>query len=373
MNINDDEIVLNNSLKKFEIEQKKIELKSTPNYVTIGAHYGCNARCVFCLGGNYPNFSLKKYKEFFEPKIGHVLKKAVNVGFCGFGEILIQPEINEILDYLNKTLPRQAKAFTTNGISLNEAICQKLTDGRYDVMISMHAANAELHEKMTRTKKFNEIVNNIKRLVQLKKEKNSKISINMVFVITQENIGDLCNFIKFSKDLETDCVSANYLTMYEKDHVDMSVFWNKEKTNEILSQAEELRDKLSFSVNLPLKFQQYPKSENISCQDPWEFFYTEVQGSVNPCCLAGDHIGNLNDDDFETIWNSKGYKMLREGIVTGNIHNWCKNCLKYDKNNVNKLMAHITFRPETQKMLLEYIMRNNQKYKLKEEDIGFSL
>lgn len=373
MNINDDEIVLNNSLKKFEIEQKKIELKSTPNYVTIGAHYGCNAKCIFCLGGNYPNFSLKKYKEFFEPKIGHVLKKAVNVGFCGFGEILIHPEINEILDYLNKTLPCQAKAFTTNGISLNEAICQKLTDGRYDVMISMHAANAKLHEKMTRTKKFNEIVSNIKRLVQLKKEKNSKISINMVFVVTQDNIDNLCDFIKFSKDLETDCVSANYLTMYEKEHVDMSVFWNKEKTNEILSQAEELRDKLSFSVNLPLKFQQYPKSENISCQDPWEFFYTEVQGSVNPCCLAGDHIGNLNDDDFETIWNSKGYKMLREGIVTGNIHNWCKNCLKYDKNNVNKLMAHVTFRPETQKMLLEYIMRNNQKYKLKEEDIGFNL
>ena len=36
-------------------------------------------------------------------------------------------------------------------------------------------------------------------------------------------------------------------------------------------------------------------------------------------------------------------------------------------------MAHVTFRPETQKMLLEYIMKNNQKYKLKEEDIGFSL
>ena len=135
------------------------------------------------------------------------------------------------MDYLNQTLPFQAKAFTTNGISLNETICQKLTDGRYDVMISMHAANAQLHEKMTRTKKFNEIVNNIKRLVQLKKEKNSKISINMVFVVTQDNIGNLCDFIKFSKDLQTDCVSANYLTMYEKEHVDMSVFWNKEKNS----------------------------------------------------------------------------------------------------------------------------------------------
>ena len=36
-------------------------------------------------------------------------------------------------------------------------------------------------------------------------------------------------------------------------------------------------------------------------------------------------------------------------------------------------MAHITFRLETQKILLEYILKNNQKYNLKQEDIGFSL
>jgi ABC-type proline/glycine betaine transport system substrate-binding protein len=82
---------------------------------------------------------------------------------------------------------------------------------------------------------------------------------------------------------------------------------------------------------------------------------------------------NLNDSSFEDIWNSGGYFMLREGIVTGNIHTWCKNCLKYDKNNVNKLLSHITFRPETQQKLLKYIFENNKKYNLKKEDIGVEL
>ncbi|MDD5102142.1 MAG: radical SAM protein [Endomicrobiaceae bacterium] len=368
--MNYEKILLNNSVRNLEIEQKKINLNSTPSYITIGAHYSCNASCVFCLGGDYPDFSLAKYKDFFEPKIGHILKKAINVGFCGFGEILLHPEIIPILDYLSETLPNQSKAFTTNGIMLNEKICQKLTDGRYDVMISLHASNNVLHEKITRTKKFNDIVKNIKRLVELKKQKQSKISINMVFVITQDNIDNLCDFIKFSKELETDCVSANYLTMYEPNHVDMSVFWIKDKVNNILEQAEKLREELSFSVNLPLKFQEYSKADNIACRDPWEFFYTEVQGSVNPCCLAGNHIGNLNSNGFEEIWNSEGYVMLREGIASGNIHTWCKNCLKYDKNNVNKLLSHITFRPETQQLLLKYIFKNNNKYNLKKEDIG---
>ncbi|MGE4385230.1 MAG: radical SAM/SPASM domain-containing protein [Endomicrobiaceae bacterium] len=365
-----EKIALNNSVRNLEVEQKKIKLDSTPSYVTIGAHYGCNASCVFCLGGDYPNFSLAKYKEFFEPKIGHVLQKAINVGFCGFGEILLHPEIGQILDYLSETLPEQAKAFTTNGIMLNEEICQKLTDGRYDVMISLHASYPALHEKITGTKKFNDIIKNVRRLVELKKRKNSKISINMVFVITQDNIDNLCDFIRFSKELGTDCVSANYLTMYETSHIDMSVFWIKEKVNAVLAEAETLRDKLAFSVNLPLKFKEYDKSDNIPCRDPWEFFYTEVQGSVNPCCLAGSHIGNLNNSSFEEIWNSDGYAVLRKGIISGNIHTWCKNCLKYDKNNVNKILSHITFRPETQQLLLKYILNNNGKYNLKKEEIG---
>ena len=364
-------VKLNNSIRNLEISQKKIKLESTPSYITIGAHYNCNASCVFCLGGDYPNFTLDKYKIFFEPKLKDVLKKSINIGFCGFGEILLHPEISDILDYLDLTLPNQSKAFTTNGIMLNEKICQKLTDGKYDVMISLHASNAKLHEKITKTKRFDDIISNVKRLVELKKQKQSKLSINMVFVITQDNIDDLCDFIKMSKELGTDCVSANYITMFETQHVDMSVFWMKDKVNAILTEAEKFRD--GFSVNLPLKFQKYSKSDNVACRDPWEFFYTEVQGSVNPCCLAGNHIGNLNNSSFEEIWNSEGYFMLREGIVSGNIHTWCKNCLKYDKNNVNKLLSHITFRPETQQKLLKYIFENNHKYNLKKEDIGVEL
>ncbi len=124
---------------------------------------------------------------------------------------------------------------------LNEKICQKLTDGRYDVMISLHASNGMLHEKLTRTKKFDDILKNIKRLVELKKQKQSKLSINMVFVVTQDNIDDLCSFIKLSKELGTDCVSANYITMFETSHVDMSVFWMKDKANAVLSEAENIK------------------------------------------------------------------------------------------------------------------------------------
>ena len=76
----------NSVLNSYEIATGKIKLISTPQYVTIGAHYSCNAKCVFCLGGDFPSFDLKIYKELFEKKLGEVLKRADHIGFCGFGE-----------------------------------------------------------------------------------------------------------------------------------------------------------------------------------------------------------------------------------------------------------------------------------------------
>jgi len=48
----------NRLLSGMELDNGKRILKSTPQYVTIGAHFRCNARCIFCLGGDYPDFSL---------------------------------------------------------------------------------------------------------------------------------------------------------------------------------------------------------------------------------------------------------------------------------------------------------------------------
>ena len=364
---------LNNLLYEEEVKKKLLHLEATPKYITLGTHFGCNASCVFCLGGDYSSFTIERYKDFFEPKLGEALKTANNVGFCGFGEILAYPRICELLDYLDKTIPNQSKAFTTNGIVLsNNELCDKLTNGKYDLMISLHASNAELHKKLTKTEKFNEIIENIKKLVALKRKKNAHLSITLVFVVTTENLEDLPAFIDMAGALEIDCISANYITLYEPSQIDMSVFWNKQKANEILEITEQAAKKYpNMRVNLPLAFKQYEKNTDIiACRDPWEFFYVETQGSVNPCCLAGSHIGYLDKTPFNEIWNSQGYKCLREGLVTGKTHIWCKNCLKFDKNNVNNILSHITFRPETQEKLLKYIFDNNHKYNLSEEFVG---
>jgi MoaA/NifB/PqqE/SkfB family radical SAM enzyme len=368
MNSSLNEQKFNNFLNTLEYEKQKTKLSSLPKFVTIGAHWKCNANCKFCLGGGkYPNFSIENYKKFFEPALGNVLKTARRVGFHGYGETLLYPRITEFFNYINKTLPNAVKLFTTNGIALTENISQCLTNGKYSIMVSLHASNSTLHKKLTGTDKFAEIVKNIKRLVRLKKQKKAYLKINLVFVLQRDNLNDLLNFLKFAGTLNVDSVNVNYITAFTKEQLDMSVFWQQKETNEVLRKAKAL--KLEYRLTLPLEFKKY-NTAPCACRDPWEFFYAEMQGTANPCFLAGKHIGNLKNkstraaQSFAKIWNGAKYVKLRKGLDKG-----CKNCINFDKNNVNNVLSHITFRPQTQKKLLKYAKRKleGQNFRVKKE------
>jgi len=354
-------IKFNTNLNDKEFKERKIILQSFPKYITLGTHYGCNAKCVFCLGGNYPKFSLKIYKEFFEKKLYEVLRNAEHIGFCGYGEVLLMPDILDFLDYINKTLKDNKKVFTTNGIPINKEIIKRFGYGKYDILISLHASNKELHKYLTGTDSFELIVSNIKRLKKLKILQPEN-NINIIFLLTKMNIDCLPEFVKFSKDIGADRVTVNYITIFDEKHIEMSPYFLKSKTIEIFEKAEEVAKELEFDIILPPKFGNKDDTNDIHCRDPWEFFYVEVQGSVNPCCFAGNHIGYLNRTDFKTIWNSEGYVRLRKGLIENAPYTWCKYCYKYKPSNVNDIRSHITFRPETQRRILNYIKSNPEKF-----------
>ncbi|MFC2061732.1 radical SAM/SPASM domain-containing protein [Elusimicrobiota bacterium] len=349
--------MINNSIE----DKQEIYLQSTPQYITIGTHFKCNADCVFCLGGDYPEFNIDIYKNFFEKKLGDVLRNAQHVGFCGMGEILLMPGIASFLDHINSTLEHQIKNFTTNGSPLKDDVCNKLGEGKYAVMVSLHASNAELHKLLTNTDKYDSIIDSIRKLVEIKKKKNPILHINLVFLVSNMNVEDLPEFVKVGKQLDVDRITCNYLTIFSEDHIDMSCYFHKEKTREIFEESQELAEKLEITLNLPPKFGNADDNAN-RCNDPWEFFYVETQGSVVPCCYAGDHIGYLNKKSFEEIWNGEGYLNLRKGFIDGNPYKWCKYCTKYKLLNVDKIQSHITARPEIREKIIGYLKCNEDKY-----------
>jgi len=357
----DNNIKFNNLLNKFELLKGKTVLKSVPTTIGVGAHFFCNAKCVFCLGGGYPNFTFDRYKSFFETNLSGVLERTLNVDFHGYGEFLLMPGINKFLKYIDKKIPNQTKTFFTNGVALKNIKFPK--NGVYNIVVSLHASNKELHKKIVGIDKFDEIISGIKKI---KEQKN--VRITLCSILTNLNIDDMEKFVLLANKLDIKNIIFKYMTIFEYKHFDLSVFLNKKLVNKNFVKVLKLSKQLEINVSLPYSFKKYKKSI-CCCPSPWDYFYVENQGNVNKCILADNHIGNLNKETFNKIWNSTKYQKLREGLFMKNPDDVCKKCINYDKNNVNKISSHITFRPNTYKKLLNYIIKNRQRYGLKMEDI----
>ncbi|GAK55308.1 radical SAM domain protein [Candidatus Vecturithrix granuli] len=64
------------------------------------------------------------------------------------------------------------------------------------------------------------------------------------------------------------------------------------------------------------------------CRDPWEFLFVDVHGNIRPCCTSHRIMGNLHAEDFMTIWNNPKYQEFRAKMVSPDIPEECKTCIR---------------------------------------------
>jgi len=355
-------------LNREELEARLERLSAPPRLLTLGTHNACNARCLFCPPNSFPRFDLGIYKDFFEGRMGHFIRQAEKVTFTGYGEVLLTPDAGELLDYLNRTIPETWKIFTTNGSPLKPELIEKLLASKYVMQVSLHASRPELHERMTGLKgEFDRIVGAVREICRLRRERELGECLHVVIVdvVTRKNIGDLPDLLRLAWELGVPELRCNYVTAYEPAHLELSCFFDQEAANRAIEEAEQVLRGIEaeadperfkhFEVRLPRKFGQPRKEEESRriCPDPWEHIYVECQGPVLPCCMWGEHIGNLKEGgEVDSLFNGEIYRELRSGLAGGEPHPWCAACVNYRGYNVDNPLCHLTNRPETQKRLL---------------------
>ena len=71
----------------------------------------------------------------------------------------------------------------------------------------------------------------------------------------------------------------------------------------------------------------FDSKKNLSfCIDPFTHLSTMPLGAVKTCCNTNKHIGNLNEDELEFLWNSDYMKNIRLKMLKGEKVENCKKC-----------------------------------------------
>ena len=253
-------------------------------HVEIELSSFCNAECPLCprnlFGYSYNNgydvkhLSLEEIKKIFDKSFLNQIKKITFEG--NFGDPLMNPELLEILDYLNKPV-----SICTNGSLQNEKFWKNLATKNVIVEFGIDGLSGT-HEIYRRKTNFNKIIDNAKTFIS----SGGKAVWKMIkFDHNQHQIKD-CE--KLSKDL-------GFKNFYLVNHGrDSGLVFNSDGNLE--------RVIGNFTGNLTLNhYKSTIEKGDIFLEDVWDkpknkincqaiknnSIYVASNGEVYPCCFMG--------------------------------------------------------------------------------------
>lgn len=175
---------------------------------------GCNLVCRMCGGRRKPSeqkyIPLHQFKERIIPLFPHLT--AFQFG-CQF-EPLLLPYFNAAVRMIDQNTPLGTEgALVTNGTLLTEQAARTLLEASVfkRIRISWDASHRDLFQSIRCGADFNRLLENLKRLIALKKSTGSSASIEFNTTILPENISDLPSILDLAGQLGVNRVTTNKL------------------------------------------------------------------------------------------------------------------------------------------------------------------
>ena len=298
----------------------------------------CNINCTMCPHSKEIGLYRKKgYLTFDNFKYVFDQVKPIYLNLTGIGEPFLNPHIYDIVKY--STDHKAVVKFDTNATLLNDEKIKKILDTNIDVIsVSFDGATKETYEPIRVGAKFDVVIKNFKRLVELRNELKAKTQIHMFFVLQKGNLYDLPRFVKLAMDVGVDYLAGNFViplgfNINEKRNL---IDIDPDELKKILQETRELcaHTDMTLGIDGLLRFLEKPTSEksihnqDAPCYLPWYAPLVTWDGFMGPCDFYCDKdyvFGNVFEEPFMKVWNSEAAQEFRKQLTKKRIGT-CKTC-----------------------------------------------
>lgn len=343
----------NNSNKNMEeLEAGKTILESYPRRLVFELTNACNLNCIMC-GRNAADFKPTVFDmdvfRSFEPLMDIVEE----VTLMGWGEPTIHPNFIEMLEIINKHSAR--KYFCSNGMNLKK-IKNAIFDYNVDVFaVSLDGATDETNSRIRRGSKIDQITEDLKDIVRIKKERGLKYPwINFVFCAMRSNIRELPDLVRLAAEIGIEEVKVVYLTVFGEDLMNESLWGQEELVKEVFEEAIRVGNELGILLKLPHYMGEDVAGDKLhkDCFVSWRDFFLGSDGYVRPCMSTPIHFFEYDKNrDFMEMWNAPEYQKYRSDVNNSErMDSPCRRCYQSSHCNWNRRESFIqvgeTFSPE---------------------------
>jgi len=307
----------------------------------------CNLACLHCPrdAETASNESLtdstlqKVFKDVF-PYL-----KTVFLGGNNLAEQFISRDAERVVD---EAIRQGVKvAVTTNATVVRPALIQKLVTAGAEFRLSMEGTE-ESWEKI-RGARWETFQKFLSELEKARIRSDGGCTVTVGFTAFSDNIKCLPDVIQLAKKIRATRVHVQHLLPAHQNQQLQSLSYHRTTANRVFKNSDVLAKSLGVSLQLPNQFpvgnmeKIYQPESNvmnnglIPCYYPWTAVNILENGDVTPCCISNAMImGNLNKQNFESIWNGKSYQKLRARVNT-NPYGACKNCSMRAGNSNNHI------------------------------------
>ena len=181
--------------------------KAYPVELSLGTTSFCNLKCVQCPreghDGNLTPYNEHLSMDYYRTMIPY-LERARQVYLYGLGEPMIDRKYFEKVRLV--TSFGAEVALSSNGTLLDEKRCRETLDsGIQAIGISLDASTPETFSVVRPPGGFEQIVENLKRLVRMRNERGSnRPRILISFGIMQQNLQDVVRFSDLGREIGVD-------------------------------------------------------------------------------------------------------------------------------------------------------------------------
>ncbi|MCP3875282.1 MAG: radical SAM protein [Desulfobacteraceae bacterium] len=292
------------------ISSRKFYFQKALNYpvtLMVEPTTACQLKCPLCPVGlgklerDTQFMEMKTFKKVIDDVGDYIYK----INFNGAGEPLLNKKIVQMIRY-----GKQKKLYIdvySNLQLTNKPFLKDIVNSGLDrILISLDGTSKDVYETYRINGQFERIIENIKFLVQEKKRSGSKISIDLQFVIMNQNQHQLKDIEKLSKSLGADNLFIKPAFLFlEKSTSD--------KVKQFIPENKALSMYKNESSSIT-----WEGRKKRGCMELWLSSVILCDGSVSPCCFDynGNVIfGNIHETRFKQIWNGKKYRSFRKQML----------------------------------------------------------
>jgi MoaA/NifB/PqqE/SkfB family radical SAM enzyme/SAM-dependent methyltransferase len=319
------------------VDNCKMPLSATPpEYLNIGLTNHCHYRCFFCSASKIRADVTQKclsIEDFYSLKTA--IESAGIVDLTSPGEVLLHPHAREAMSFVAEHNRNKGLMFTTTGALLSEELLAPVAARIDQVTVSLNAATEATFQRDMGSHLWDRVLDNL-RGARRHLDRNR---ITLSFVAHAENIEELPDFVRLAAKLDVWHVRVAPFFVAKPEWVHRSLWFCKERTQEIIGKARDLGGTLGVIVsNIHESAQQMSTTLRQQCAMPTWGAYITPNGDVLACCYSSPHVmGNIHRaGSFEKIWNGKKYQALRRRLY----FRQCRECPNIRKD-MERLDSHI--------------------------------